>query len=79
MNLSDLNHELGKAKESLVFESGEKKTEAGPSFHFLLNVKLWPFSLNFEIKLSLKAPPWEASGRQPVKAKASSGLISGFS
>ena len=31
VNLSDVNHELGKAKESLVFESGEKKTEAGPS------------------------------------------------
>ena len=30
------------------------------------------------IKSSLQVPPWEAFGRQPVKAKASSGLYSVF-
>ena len=52
VNLSDINHELGKAKESLVFESGEIQ---GISNSALVLLKSF-FLFSFTVMASLPSP-----------------------
>ena len=57
MNLSDINHELGKAKESLVFESGEIEdiNTRSPSSGHLQSLFLSSFTVMASLPSPIKA------------------------